>query len=117
RRRPSGRSRRRCCLATAARLAVGAITKVGHEQPEHNKPGLGMLGGPIAPLTIPLGAAGGAALLSGGTEAAQIGLERAMGWPAAEPGTFGQRVGNAAIRGGTFEAAPIFARRLPSLLR
>lgn len=71
---------------------------------------LGMLGGPAAPVTIPLGAVAGAALASGGTEAAQIALERAMGWQPAEAGTFGQRVGGAAIRGGAFEALPDLAR-------
>jgi len=70
----------------------------------------GMFGGPFAPVTIPLGATVGAALASGGTEAAQIGLERAMGWQPAEPGTFAQRVGGAAVRGGVFEALPDLVR-------
>src|SRR5262249_43381453 len=71
---------------------------------------LGMLGGPAAPIAVPLGAIPGAALASGGTEAAQIGLERALGWQPAEAGTFGQRVGGAAVRGGVFEALPDLVR-------
>jgi len=79
--------------------------------------GLGLVAapfaGPLAPAVIPLASAGTAGLFSGATEAGQIGLERALGWPAAEPGTFGQRVGNAALRGAIFEALPIAARLAP----
>jgi len=70
----------------------------------------GMLGGPAAPVTIPLGAIVGAGLGSGGVEAAQIGLERALGWQPAEAGTVGQRVGGAAIRGSVFETLPLLTR-------
>jgi hypothetical protein len=63
----------------------------------------GGLTGPFAPVAAPALAAAG----SGLGEAGQVGLEKVMGWPPAEPGTLGERVQRAAIRGGAFEAATI----------
>lgn len=82
--------------------------------------GLGMVAGaPAGPVGVavmtPITAASTAALFSGSTEAAQIGLERLLGWQAAEPGTFWQRVGNAAIRGATFEGGAQVLRYAPKL--
>jgi hypothetical protein len=62
--------------------------------------------GPFAPIASPALAAAG----SGLGEAGQVGLEHVMGWPPAEPGTLGERVQRAAIRGGAFEAAPAALR-------
>ncbi|HSS55510.1 MAG TPA: hypothetical protein VLK79_12760 [Gaiellales bacterium] len=63
----------------------------------------GGLTGPFASIAAPALAAAG----SGLGEAGQVGLEHVMGWPPAEPGTLGERVQRAAIRGGAFEAATI----------
>jgi hypothetical protein len=59
---------------------------------------------PFDVVTIPLAGIAGAALGGGGLEAAQYGAEKLFGFPAAEPGTLGQRVGSAAIRSGEAEA-------------
>jgi len=82
--------------------------------------GLGIVAGaPLGPagvaVTTPIAAAGTAALFSGSTEAAQIGLEHLLGWHPAEPGTFWQRVGNAAIRGATFEGGAQALRLAPQI--
>src|SRR5262249_7720943 len=61
----------------------------------------GALTGPAAPVVAPLAAGAGSAL----GEAGQVGLERFMGWPAAEPGTVGERMTRAAIRGAAGEGA------------
>jgi hypothetical protein len=66
----------------------------------------GGLTGPFAPVAAPALAAAG----SGLGEAGQVGLERVMGWPPAEPGTLQERVQRAAIRGGIFEAATVPVR-------
>jgi hypothetical protein len=66
----------------------------------------GGLTGPFAPVAAPALAAAG----SGLGEAGQVGLERVMGWPPAEPGTLQERVQRAAIRGGAFEAATLPVR-------
>jgi len=58
---------------------------------------------PFNLVTIPLGAIGGAALGGGGGEALQYGAEKLFGFPAAEPGTLGQRVTSAAVRSGAGE--------------
>jgi hypothetical protein len=63
----------------------------------------GGLTGPFAPVVAPALAAAG----SGLGEAGQVGLEHVMGWPPSEPGTLGERVQRAAIRGGAFEAATV----------
>jgi hypothetical protein len=63
--------------------------------------GVGAVSGPFAPLTVPVAAAVG--------EAGQVGLEHAMGWPAAEPGTLAERMERAGVRGlaGEAIAAPV----------
>jgi hypothetical protein len=66
----------------------------------------GAMTGPFAPIAAPALAAAG----SGLGEAGQVGLERVMGWPPAEPGTLQERVQRAAIRGGAFEAATVPVR-------
>jgi len=68
---------------------------------------VGTLGGPFAPVTIPAGAIIGAAVGSGGMEAAQTALERRLGWQPAEAAPAGERVANAALRGGAFELLPL----------
>lgn len=54
------------------------------------------VGGPFAPVVAGVGAAAG--------EAGQVGLEQVMGWPAAEPGTLGERMVRAGERGAAGEA-------------
>jgi len=71
---------------------------------------LGALGGPFAPVTIPVGAVAGAALGSGGMEAARVGAERYFGWQPAEQAPASERIANAALRGGVFEAVPLGAK-------
>src|SRR5215475_9259300 len=61
----------------------------------------GALTGPLAPVVAPLAAGAGSAL----GEAGQVGLERFMGWPAAEPGTLTERMGRASVRGAAGEGA------------
>src|SRR5215475_573068 len=62
---------------------------------------VGALTGPFAPVVAPLAAGAGSAL----GEAGEIGLEHFMGWPAAEPGTFSERLTRAGIRGAAGEGA------------
>jgi hypothetical protein len=61
--------------------------------------GVGMLGGPLAPFTVPLAAIGGAALGSGGLEYLQAKAEQEGGVAPSEAGTPGERGLRAAARG------------------
>ena len=61
----------------------------------------GTAAGPFAPVVAPLAAGVGSAL----GEAGEVGLERFMGWPAAEPGTLTERMGRASVRGAAGEGA------------
>ena len=85
--------------------------------------GIGMLGGPAAVVTVPLGAIAGAALGSGAGEGLRLAYERSplmqTAWntlvygpkanvaapQVAEAASPGERIENAAIRGGVFEGA------------
>jgi hypothetical protein len=70
----------------------------------------GYVGGPFAPVMAGVGGAVG--------EAGQIGAERVMGWPPAEPGTFGERLVRAGERGATGELLTLPIRYgLPLLVR
>jgi len=89
---------------------------------------VGMLGGPAAVVTVPLGAIAGAALGSGAGEGLRLAYERSplmqTAWntlvygpkanvaapQAAETASPGERIENAAIRGGVFEGAGNVAR-------
>jgi len=63
-------------------------------------------GAPLGPVGIVVGGLTGAAIGAGGAEAAQYGAEQAIGSEPAEPGTFGQRVTGAAVRGAAGELLP-----------
>jgi hypothetical protein len=73
----------------------------------------GGLTGPFAPVAAPAAAAIGA----GAGEMGQVGLERVMGWPPAEPGTPWERATRAAARGGVTEVATLPLRALPYVVR
>jgi hypothetical protein len=64
---------------------------------------LGALGGPFAPVTVPLGAIVGGALGSGGLEYLQAQAEQEGGVAPSEEGTPGDRAWRAAARGGLGE--------------
>jgi hypothetical protein len=65
--------------------------------------GMGALGGPLAPFTVPLGAIAGAALGSGGLEYLTAKSEQEAGVAPSEEGTPGERALRAGVRGGVGE--------------
>jgi hypothetical protein len=65
--------------------------------------GMGALGGPLAPVTVPLGAIGGAILGSGGLEYLQAKAEQEAGVTPSEAGTPAERAFRAGVRGGVGE--------------
>jgi hypothetical protein len=85
-------------LLTQAPAIAGAIQGASYGA------GLGaMVPPPFDLVTIPVGGVAGAVLGGGGGEALQYGAEKLFGFPAAEPGTLGQRVTSAGVRSGVAE--------------